>query len=75
MNPTIVLLYNPFADASHSARLHSIDCPMADTSGRRIFRIKGDEIERMIALLHREGIRVRECKCLAKGQLKLLPTD
>jgi len=75
VNTTPVLLFNPFADASHAARLHSTACPMADTSGRRILRIEGAEIERMIPKLKREGFAIRECTCLGKTQLNLLPTD
>lgn len=41
---------------------------MTNTSGRRVIRIEGAELEETIADLNGRGFPVRECKCLAKAR-------
>ena len=75
MSAPKVLLFNPAADRKFAVWLHTSDCSLADTSRRRALRVEGTEIERMSAILHREGYPIRECSCLTKEQLALIPTD
>ena len=64
----VVLLFNTCADASRAARLHTADCPMTNTSGRRVIRTEGAELPAQIADLRERGFSVRECKCIERAR-------